>query len=57
MSLEDRIEELRARHRTLEQTLDQETKRLLPNDEVIVGLKRQKLRIKDQIAQLEHAVH
>jgi hypothetical protein len=55
MSSQDRIEELRAQHRSLEDTLDQEIHRPLPNLDVVTDLKRQKLRIKDEIAQLEHS--
>jgi len=55
MTAEDRIESLRAQHRSLEQAIDQETHRPLPNMDVVADLKRQKLRIKDQIAQMEHA--
>jgi hypothetical protein len=55
MSLQDRIESLRARHRSLEEAIDQEIHRPLPNDEILSDLKRQKLRIKDQIVQLEHS--
>ncbi len=54
MSLQDRIESLRARHRTLEEAIDQEKCRPLPNVEALTDLKRQKLRIKDEIFQLEH---
>jgi len=57
MSLQDRIEELRAQHRSLENALGQEVNRPAPNLETITDLKRQKLRIKDQIAELEHSVH
>jgi hypothetical protein len=57
MSSQDRIEELRAQHRSLENALDQEVSRPAPNSETITDLKRQKLRIKDQIVQLEHAIH
>lgn len=55
MSLQDRIESLRARHRSLEEAIDQEISRPLPNDDLLHDLKRQKLRIKDEIYQLEHA--
>jgi hypothetical protein len=55
MPSQDLIEDLRAQHRSLEQALGQETSRPLPNLETITDLKRQKLRIKDQIAQLEHS--
>jgi hypothetical protein len=54
MSLQDRIESLRARHRTLEEEIDRETSRPLPNVDHVHDLKRQKLRIKDEIASLEH---
>jgi hypothetical protein len=57
MSLQDRIESLRARHRTLEESIDQEINRPMPNVEALADLKRQKLRIKDEIYQLEHTVH
>jgi len=57
MSSQDRIEELRAQHRSLENALNQEVNRPAPNSETITDLKRQKLRIKDQIVQLEHAIH
>jgi hypothetical protein len=57
MSLQDRIETLRTRHRSLEEALDQEACRPHPNDDVIHDLKRQKLRIKDEIVQLEHTAH
>ena len=55
MTSEDRIESLRARHRSLEQAIDQEARHLSPDTDKIADLKRQKLRIKDEIAQLEHA--
>jgi hypothetical protein len=54
MSLQDRIESLRARHRSLEEEIDREFSRPLPNVDHVADLKRQKLRIKDEIAQLEH---
>lgn len=57
MSLQDRIEELRARHRSLEEALGLEISRPLPNPDTITDLKRQKLRIKDTIVQLEHSIH
>jgi len=57
MSLSDRIEALRSRHRGLEEQIDQEVSRPLPNADVINDLKRQKLRIKDAIALLEATTH
>lgn len=53
MSVEDRIEALREKHATLERAIDEETHRPLPNQDTIRDLKRQKLRIKDEIFQLE----
>ena len=57
MSLQDRIESLRARHRGLEEAIDQEISRPMPNIEILADLKRQKLRIKDEIVGLEHTAH
>ena len=57
MSSQDRNEELRAQHRSLEHTLDDEIHRPLPNLDIVTDLKRQKLRIKDEIALLEHSSH
>ena len=54
MSLQDRIESLRARHRSLEEAIGQEINRPMPNEDVLHDLKRQKLRIKDEIYHLEH---
>lgn len=54
MMSQDRIETLRVQHRNLEQAIDQEVHRPAPNSDMIADLKRQKLRIKDQIAQIEH---
>ena len=57
MSLHDRIDSLRARHRSLEEAIDLEINRPAPNLETLADLKRQKLRIKDEIFQLEHTTH
>ena len=54
MSVHDRIQTLRDRHQNLEVALDQETHRPLPDMDAIADLKRQKLRIKDEIVQLQH---
>jgi len=53
MSQKDRIESLREKHAALERAIDEENSRPLPNDDMISDLKRQKLRIKDEIYQLE----
>jgi hypothetical protein len=53
MSVQDRIEALREKHALLERALDEEIHRPLPNQATVHDLKRQKLRIKDQISALE----
>jgi hypothetical protein len=53
MSVNDRIEALREKHASLERAIDEEVHRPLPNHETVHELKRQKLRIKDEIFQLE----
>jgi len=53
MSLQDHIEALKAKHAELERAIDEENKRPLPNQDAVSDLKRQKLRIKDELYQLE----
>ena len=53
MSPKDHIVALKEKHAALERAIDEENRRPLPNDEVISDLKRQKLRIKDELYQLE----
>ena len=53
MSLQERIEDLRAQHQNLEKALDEEHHRPHPDDIQIASLKKQKLALKDQIASLE----
>jgi hypothetical protein len=53
MSQKDRIEALKEKHAALERAIDEENSRPLPNDDVLSDLQRQKLRIKDEIFQLE----
>jgi len=52
MKIEERIEELKAKHQTLDGALQEETNRPSPNEFEIASLKKQKLRIKDEIAKL-----
>lgn len=54
MSLQDRIEALRAKHHALEEQIEQENSRPRPDDAEITRLKKQKLQIKDEIANLSH---
>jgi hypothetical protein len=53
MSQLDRIEALKEKHASLERALDDETHRPLPDQAALHDLKRQKLKIKDEIHQLE----
>lgn len=53
MTATDRIHSLRARHASLEEKLDNESGRPLPDDVAIHDLKRQKLAIKDEIERLQ----
>ena len=52
MSLEERIDALKAKHQALEQAIDDENNRPHPDDFQISSLKKQKLQIKDEIASL-----
>ena len=54
MSAMERFEALRSRHAQLEQELNDETHRPLPNTEILSRIKREKLRIKDEMARLDH---
>jgi len=55
MSVQDHVSALRARHAELEARLDEEQGHAHPDDAVIAELKKQKLRIKDELAALESA--
>ena len=52
MTMEDRVETLKARHAHLEHEIDDEIHRPLPDTIHVTELKRQKLRIKEEIARL-----
>lgn len=52
MSLDERIETLKAKHRALEEAIEQENCHPRPDDLEIHRLKKQKLQIKDEIASL-----
>lgn len=49
MSLQDRIESLKVRHAALDSAIQTETRRPLPDESQLADLKRQKLRIKDEL--------
>lgn len=52
LSINERIKSLKGKHATLEQALNDETHRPLPDSMAIARLKRAKLAIKDEIARL-----
>ena len=52
MTQEVEIAELKAKHADLERAIAEEESRPLPDSLAIAGLKRQKLRIKDEITRL-----
>jgi len=55
MRLEERIDALKSKHQDLEAAIDEENNRPHPDDIEIASLKKQKLRIKDELASLtEH---
>ena len=49
----ERLDALKARHAGLEAQIDEENKRPHPDDTVIHSLKKEKLKVKDEIARLE----
>lgn len=54
MSTHERIESLRSRHASVEARIQQEGRRPVPDEATVSSLKREKLRIKDEIEQLQH---
>ncbi len=54
MSLHEHVDSLRAKHARLEEQIDEEQHRPLPDSTVLVRLKREKLRLKEEIERLEH---
>tara|TARA_B100002003_G_scaffold122175_1_gene112749 strand:- start:86 stop:253 length:168 start_codon:yes stop_codon:yes gene_type:complete len=55
MNEQDRVSMLKSKHFGLEQEIDIENKRPHPDDTLVANLKRQKLRIKDELASM-HAL-
>ncbi len=53
MTVAEHVEALRAKHATLKQVVEDENHRPHPDDLRIAEWKREKLRLKDEIAQLE----
>ncbi|MDB5475204.1 MAG: hypothetical protein JWP49_715 [Phenylobacterium sp.] len=57
MALEARLRELGARHQTLEKAIQDELRSPSADDLRIQELKRQKLKLKDELESLRAAVH
>ena len=53
MTVAEHVEALRAKHAALKQSVEEENQRPHPDEFHIAELKREKLRIKDEIARLE----
>ena len=53
MNVDARVESLKQLHHDLEEDIKEENQRPMPDSAVLSDLKRQKLRIKDEIAQLD----
>jgi hypothetical protein len=54
MSLQDRIESLKAKHAALDTAIEAESRRPLPDNSQISDMKRQKLKIKEELHRITH---
>lgn len=52
MTMQDYVQSLQTKHASLEQQIDDEMHRPLPDQATLSRLKREKLKIKDEIARL-----
>jgi hypothetical protein len=57
MAIEARIRELGVRHQTLERAIEDEASRPAGNDFRVMELKRQKLRLKEELETLRISTH
>ena len=55
MAPDEQVEKLKSDHAGLEQEIEEELSRPYPNDQHVSDLKRQKLRIKDELQRLASA--
>lgn len=53
MNIEGHLEHLKAKHAKLENQIDEENQRPMPDSIRITELKREKLRVKEEITRLE----
>jgi len=54
MIADERLDSLRVKHATLERAIEDEIQRPLPDELRLSKLKREKLRIKDELVHLNH---
>lgn len=57
MAVEARLRELGARHQSLEKAIQDELRRPAADEDRLKDLKRQKLRLKDELESLRAAIH
>ena len=57
MTEEDQVASLKARHAELEEALERENNRPMPDQAALAELKKRKLQIKDELARLGAAAH
>ncbi len=57
MALSSHIEELKKKHQSLDHTIEVELRSPGSSDLKIADLKRQKLRLKDEITRIGHTAH
>ena len=55
MSVQEHVDSLRNKHAHLEHLIDEELHRPMPDQVSLVRMKREKLRIKEEIERLRHA--
>jgi hypothetical protein len=53
MTMQDYVESLRSKHAYLERQIDDEMHRPLPDQSTLTRLKREKLRLKDELARMD----
>ena len=55
MSVQEHVDSLRNKHAHLEHLIDEELHRPMPDQSSVVRMKKEKLRIKEEIERLRHA--
>jgi len=57
MSVQNRIESLKAKHAALESAIELEVRRPIPDNAQLHDLKRRKLLIKDEMSRIDSPLH